>query len=72
MHSVPRLPILWLHGAVDEEVPLRYAQDAVSFLQSSLSVPDENVHFKVFPSLTHTTNEEEVDHLGFWLQKILI
>lgn len=72
MHGVPNFPLLWLHGAADEEIPLRYAQEAISFLQSSLLVPDEKLQFKVYSDLTHATNEEEVNDLGFWLQNILI
>lgn len=72
MRNVPNMSILWLHGAADEEIPLRYAQEAISFLRSSLLVPDEKLQFNVYSGLKHATNEEEINDLGFWLQKTLV
>ena len=71
MYTVPDLPILWCHGKADEEIPISYAEDATSFLHSTLHVPNSKLQFKQYDGLTHAINDSELDDLVSWLEGIL-
>ncbi|KAJ7480168.1 phospholipase carboxylesterase [Mycena galericulata] len=62
----PNVPILWCHGTADEEIPLAFAESAVSFLRKHVnSTP--TLQYRTYPGLGHTINDEEVDDLLAWL-----
>jgi predicted esterase len=71
IHTAPGLPILWCHGKADDEIPISYAEDAISFLHSTLRVPNSKLQFRQYDDLTHAINDNELDDLGSWLERIL-
>jgi len=71
LHAAPNLPILWCHGTADEEIPLSYADDAVTFLRNSVGIPPSKLQFLVYEGLGHTIHDNELNDVAWWLQTIL-
>lgn len=71
IHTQPHLPIFWGHGAADAEIPLSFAQEAMSFLNYALRVPRSLLRFKIYDGLAHSINDDELDDLASWLVRIL-
>lgn len=71
IHTAPNLPILWCHGTADIEIPISYAEDALSFLQYSLGVPNAKLTMKAYNGMRHAINDEELNDLVNWLARIL-
>ncbi|KAM5531519.1 hypothetical protein V8D89_014844 [Ganoderma adspersum] len=67
----PSLPIFWAHGSADDEVPLPYGEECVSFLRNTLGIPSERVVFKTYEGLDHSINDAELDDLAEWLANIV-
>lgn len=67
----PSLPIFWAHGSADDEVPLSYGEECVSFLRNSLGIPSERVVFKTYEGLDHSINDAELDDLAEWLANMV-
>lgn len=71
IHTAPNLAVLWLHGNADIEIPKSYGEDAVSFLRYQVEIADELVQFKCYDGLAHAINDEELNDLASWLEKLL-
>jgi lysophospholipase-2 len=71
IHAAPNLPILWCHGNADAEIPISYAEDAISFLYYALHVPYSKLRFRKYDGLKHAINDVELDDLASWLERIL-
>lgn len=67
----PSLPVFWSHGRADEEVPLSYGEQAISFLRDGLRLPSDKVTFKTYDGLEHTVNEAVIFDLAAWLSRVL-
>lgn len=67
----PHLPVFWGHGEADPEIPIAYAEDAISFLYYRLRVPRSILQFRSYEDLQHTINDDELDDLTTWLVWIL-
>ncbi|TBU48672.1 Phospholipase/carboxylesterase [Dichomitus squalens] len=67
----PSLPVFWAHGTVDDEVPLSYGEECVSFLRNTLRMPSDNFSFKTYEGLGHDVNETVLDDLAAWLSTVL-
>ena len=63
----PSLPVFWAHGRADEEVPLAYGEECVSFLRDTLSISAERVAFKAYDGLDHSVDDTELDDFAVWL-----
>lgn len=70
MHTSPNLSVLWCHGRTDLEVPISYADDAISFLRSSVGIPNNKLHYRTYKGLAHSINDDELDDLARWLRNI--
>jgi predicted esterase len=71
VHTQPNLPIFWGHGTADAEIPLVYAEEAMSFLRHALQVPICALHLHVYDGLAHSINDDELEDLASWLMHIL-
>jgi predicted esterase len=71
IHTQPHLPVFWGHGTADAEIPLSFAQEAMSFLNYALRVPRSLLRFNIYDGLAHSINDDELDDLASWLVRIL-
>ena len=67
----PSLPVFWSHGTADEEVPLSYGKECISFLRDTLHLPNDKVVFKTYEGLQHTVNDAVMADLAAWLDNTL-
>ncbi|KAI1786307.1 Phospholipase/carboxylesterase [Ganoderma leucocontextum] len=67
----PSLPVFWAHGSADDEMPLPYGEECISFLRSTLNMPSERVVFKTYEGLDHSVNDAELDDLAEWLANVV-
>ena len=67
----PSLPVFWAHGSADDEVPLLYGEECVSFLRNTLGMSSERVMFKIYDGLEHSVDDAELDDLAEWLAHIV-
>ena len=70
-HTGLQVPILWCHGICDDEIPESYGLNAMSFLVRDLQIPERYLTYKRYDGLTHTTNDQELDDVVSWLQKVV-
>lgn len=72
-----KMPIFWGHGQDDPLVRLAFAKQSVDFLRNDLGIPEAakdsalGVQFNTYPGLVHSANDEEVDDLQAWLEKVI-
>ncbi|KAF8665154.1 hypothetical protein AX16_000619 [Volvariella volvacea WC 439] len=71
MQISPRLPVLWCHGNIDDEVPLSYGKAAVAFLHQVIQDSRKLVHLRVYPNLAHSINDAELQDIAEWLKRVL-
>ncbi|KAJ8090530.1 hypothetical protein PM082_002418 [Marasmius tenuissimus] len=64
------LPILWCHGAVDDEIPVERGHEAVNFLRTALGITNR-VDLKIYPRMKHNICDAELNDLSSWLESIL-
>jgi len=65
------LPILWCHGANDNDIPDSYGEDAISFIRHSLYIPEQCLTYRRYEGLAHSINDAELGDLVSWLMQIL-
>jgi len=65
------LPVLWCHGANDNDIPDSYAEDAISFMRHTLQIPGQYLTYKRYEDLAHAINDVELDDLASWLLQTL-
>ena len=72
-----KMPIFWGHGQNDPLIRLAFAQQSVNFLKSNLGIPEASkdnlarLQFTAYSGLVHSTNEEEIEDLRAWLEKVI-
>jgi len=71
IHTGLHLPILWCHGTNDKDVPDSYGEDAISFIQHTLCIPEQCLTYKRYEGLAHAINDAELDDLASWLIQTL-
>jgi len=71
IHTGLYLPILWCHGTNDIEIPDSMGEDAISFMQHTLNIPEECLTYKRYENLAHMINDAELDDLASWLIQTL-
>jgi predicted esterase len=71
MYAASHLPILWCHGTADDEIPISYANDAITFLQECVGIPSSKLQFCSYDGLGHTIHDNELNDIVSWLQTIL-
>lgn len=72
-----KLPIFWGHGKSDPLVKFTWAQESVKFLKEKLGIPEatkedpKGIEFHAYDGLVHSANDEEIEDLQEWLEKVL-
>ena len=72
-----KLPIFWGHGRSDPLVKFEWAERSIEFIKNGLGIPEatkENpigVEFHAYPGLVHSANDQELDDLQQWLEKVI-
>ena len=72
-----KLPIFWGHGTSDPLIRFTWAEQSLKFLKESLGFSDatkENlvgIEFHAYKGLVHSANDEEIEDLQEWLEKVL-
>lgn len=72
-----KLPIFWGHGKNDPLVRFEWAKNSVNFLKNDLGISEATkdqptgLQFFAYPGLVHSANDEEVEDLQAWLEKVM-
>ncbi|KAF8230424.1 Phospholipase/carboxylesterase [Tricholoma matsutake] len=72
MRTTSALPIMWCHGTADDVIPLSYAEDALAFLQNSVGIPSLKLKSRLYDSLGHAVQDNELNDIASWFQGILV
>lgn len=74
---VKKIPIFWGHGKSDPLVRYPWAEQSVNFLKVQLRIAEatkENavgIEFHGYVGLVHSANDEEVEDLQTWLERVI-
>ncbi|KAJ3502369.1 hypothetical protein NMY22_g18607 [Coprinellus aureogranulatus] len=60
-------PIFWGHGSEDPLVKLSFSKASKEFLTGELGVPPENIDYRTYSGLGHSTSPQELQDIKAWL-----
>lgn len=72
-----KIPIFWGHGQADPLVKFAFAEQSTAFLKNQLGITEvkgddlSGLEFHSYPGLVHSANDEEIEHLQTWLERVL-
>lgn len=72
-----KIPIFWGHGQSDPLVKYQFAVRSKAFLESELGIGEAKgeskagLEFHSYPGLVHSANDEELDDMQKWLEKVI-
>jgi predicted esterase len=76
--SSRKMPVFFGHGTADPLVKYNYGKRSYEFLQNTAPksplATDEDIQgltWKEYPGMAHSCNEEEIQDLQAWLEKVL-